>query len=131
MICCLTLVKRAKDGDNMRLPVPFGIASLGGSAFALLLLSLSNTAAFSASQCDQESTAGASHLLRARASQNSMGHAAGDQNCRVVIAQFVEAVTARQAAATCQDGASRRTLEMLDAEIRTFNERIAEQSCGQ
>jgi predicted nucleic acid-binding Zn-ribbon protein len=64
-----------------------------------------------------------------RASQNSTGHAAGDQNCRVVITQFVEAVTARQAAATCQDGASRqRTLEMLDAEIQTFNDRIAEQS---
>ena len=116
----------------MRLTVPFGIASLGGSAFAVLLLSLSNTAALSASQCDQESTAGASHLRRVRASQNSMGHAAGDQNCRVVITQFVEAVTARQAAATCQDGASRqRTLEMLDTEIRTFNDRIAEQSCGQ
>ena len=114
----------------MRLTVPFGIASLWGSAFAVLLLSLPNTAALSASQCDQESTAGASHLRRVRASQNSMGHAAGDQNCRVVITRFVEAVTARQAAATCQDGAS-RTLEMLDAEIRTFNERIAELSCGQ
>jgi hypothetical protein len=75
---------------------------------------------------------GASHLRHARASQNRMGHSADDQSCRVVITQFVEAVTARQAAATCQDGVSRqRTLEMLDAEIRTFNDRIAEQSCGQ
>src|SRR4029079_17898845 len=45
-----------KTGDNIRPTVRFGIASLGGSAFALLLLSLSNIAAFSASQCGQEST---------------------------------------------------------------------------
>jgi hypothetical protein len=41
-------------------------------------------------------------------------------------------MTARQAAATCMDGEERqRALENLDAEIQLFNERIAEQSCGQ
>jgi hypothetical protein len=61
-----------------------------------------------------------------------MDHFAVDENCRVVIAQFVEAVTARQAAATCQNSVSReRALKVIDAEIQTFNDRIAEQSCGQ
>ena len=59
-------------------------------------------------------------------------HSAVDENYRVVIAQFVEAVTARQAAATCQNSVSReRALKVIDAEIQTFNDRIAEQSCGQ
>lgn len=108
------------------------IASLGGPAFALLLLSLSNAAALGAAQCDQDSTLAASHLRRARASQNSMDHSAVDKNCRVVIAQFVEAVAARQAAATCQDSVGRqRALKVIDAEIETFNDRIAGQSCGQ
>jgi hypothetical protein len=118
-------------GDNMRLVFPFDIASLAGSAFALLLLSMPNTAALGASECDQESTLGASHIRRARTSQNSMNHPSVDENCRVVIAQFVEAVTARQAAATCENGASRRALKVIDAEIQTFNDRIAEQSCVQ
>ncbi|MGA9965312.1 MAG: hypothetical protein WBQ10_08915 [Terriglobales bacterium] len=61
-----------------------------------------------------------------------MVHSAVDENCRVVIAQFVEAVTARQVAATCQDSVGRqRALKVIDAEIETFNDRIAEQSCGQ
>jgi hypothetical protein len=124
--------KVRRDGDNMTLTFLFDIASLGRSAFALLLLSVSNTVALSASQCDQDSTLGASQLRRARASQNSVDRSALNENCRVVITQFVEAVTARQAAATCQDDVSRqRALKVIDAEIQTFNDRIAEQSCGQ
>jgi hypothetical protein len=97
------------------------------------LLLLPTTAVFSASQCDQASTAAASQLRLARASQNSMNHsAAHNENCDTVIKQFVEAVTARQAAATCEDSVSRqRALTILDAQIETFNERIADQSCGQ
>lgn len=61
-----------------------------------------------------------------------MDRPAVDDNCRVVIAQFLEAVTARQAAATCQDSVGRqRALKAIDTEIETFNDRIAEQSCGQ
>jgi hypothetical protein len=107
-------------------------ASLGGPAFAFLLLSLSSAAALGAAQCDQDATLAASHLQHARASQNSMDHSAVGENCRVAIAKFVEAVTARQATATCQDGVDRqRALKVIDAEIETFNDRIAEQSCGQ
>jgi hypothetical protein len=43
---------------------------------------------------------------------------------------FFEAVTARQAASSCQDGDKRQqTLEALDAEIDAFNNLIAAQ-CG-
>jgi sulfur relay (sulfurtransferase) DsrC/TusE family protein len=96
------------------------------------LLLLRATATLSASQCDQTSTAVASHLRLAGASQSSTDHVANVENCRAYFKQFVEAVTARQAVATCQDGVGRqRALENLDVEIQLFNDRIAEQSCGQ
>lgn len=99
---------------------------------ALFFLSLFTTGVLSAPQCDQESTLAASHLRRARASHNSMIRSAADEKCRLVLAQFVEAVAAREAAATCQDSASRQiALKLIDAEIATFNDRIAEQSCVQ
>ena len=61
-----------------------------------------------------------------------MDHVADVENCGVYLKQFVEAVTARQAAATCQDAVARqRALETIDVEIQLFNDRIAEQSCGQ
>lgn len=127
------VVTRCKDrGDNMRFAFSFGITSLAGLAFALVLLSIPNTAALGASDCDQDSMLGASHIQRARAAQNSMNHSSVDENCRVVIAQFVEAVTARRAAATCQNSVIReRTLKFIDAEIQIFNDRLAEQSCVQ
>jgi hypothetical protein len=124
--------KRIENGGNMGFTGYPDIASLGGPAFAILLLSLSNAAALGAAQCDQESTIASSQLGRARASQNSMVHSNVDEKCRVVIAQFVEAVTARQAAATCQDSVGgQRALRVIDAEIEKFNDSIAEQSCGQ
>ena len=98
----------------------------------LPLLLLPATATLGASLCDQTSIAAASHLRLAQASQSSMDHVPNGENCRAYFKQFVEAVTARQAAATCQDGVERqRALENLDAEIQLFNDRIAEQSCGQ
>ena len=116
----------------MRFILPSDNASNAGVAFALLLLSMSNTAALGASECDQGSTLGASSIRRSRASHNSVTHSPVDEKCRVVISQFVEAVTARQAAATCQNSVSReRALRIIDAEIETFNDRIGEQSCGQ
>ena len=93
---------------------------------------MSNTAALGASECDQDPTLSDSHARRARALQNIVNHSSIDEKCRVVISQFVEAITARQAAATCQNGVSReRALKIIDAEIETFNDRIGEQSCGQ
>jgi hypothetical protein len=116
----------------VRFVVPSDIASDAGVAFALLLLSMPSTAALGASDCDQDSTLGASHIRLARASQNSVSHSSVDERCRVVISQFVEAVTARQAAATCQNSVSReRALRIIDAEIEAFNDLIGQQSCGQ
>ena len=124
--------KVQRPGDNVRFVSPSDIASNAGVVFALLLLSISNTAALGASECDRDSTLGAPHIRRARVSQNSVNHSSVDEKCRVVISQFVEAVTARQAAATCQNSVSReRALRIIDAEIETFNDRIGEQSCGQ
>jgi hypothetical protein len=96
------------------------------------LLYLSAPPALSASECGQSSIVAASHVRLARASHNSMDGAANDDNCRAYFKQFVEAVTARQTAAKCQDGLERqRAIEILDAEIKTFNDRIAERSCEQ
>jgi hypothetical protein len=96
------------------------------------LLFLYTTTALSASQCDPTSIVVASRLRLTRVSHNSMDHAANDEDCRAYFKQFVEAVTARQTAASCQDGLERqRALEILDAEIEAFNDRIAAQSCGQ
>ena len=62
--------------------------------------------------------------------QNRPDLAASGDICRVYIKRFVEAVTARKDAASCQDGVARqRALEALDAEIEAFNDRIAENSC--
>ena len=96
-----------------------------------LLLSLSTSAALGAPACDEASTISASTLRQARMSHNSMNHATGGDRCRTFVRQFVEAVEAREATATCQDSVARqRSLEILDEEIQTFNERIAEQSCS-
>ena len=96
------------------------------------VLFLSTPLALRASECGQSSIVAASHLRFARASHNSMDRAVNADNCRAYFKQFVEAVTARQTAASCQDGRERqRALEILDAEIGAFNDRIAEQSCAQ
>jgi hypothetical protein len=94
------------------------------------LLLLSTAAALGASQCGQASVV-SSHLRLARSSQNSVGRPATDESCRLDFKQFIEAVTARQAAAGCPNDAERqRALEALDAEIQIFNDRIADR-CGQ
>jgi len=93
---------------------------------------MSTAAALGASECGQELTLDASHIRRARASQSGVGHSSVDEKCRIVVSKFVEAVTARQAAATCQNSVSReRALRIIDAEIEAFNDLIGELSCGQ
>lgn len=96
-----------------------------------VLLLLSSTAAIAEPQCAYASASVSPSDRGARhPQQSSLDHAASDDTCRVYIKQFVEAVTARKDAAYCQDGvARRRTLEVLDAEIEAFNDRIAENSC--
>jgi hypothetical protein len=83
------------------------------------LLLLPATATLGVPQCDQTPRAVASHLRPARTSQSSMEHVADVENCHAYFQQFVEAVMARQAAATCQDGIGhQRALENLDVEIQ-------------
>lgn len=82
---------------------------------SLLLLSLSATAAISDPQCDQASTVAVAHLRLARESRNAMNRSAFKREvpCRL---QFVEAVAARQAVATCQDCESGQSaLKVIDA----------------
>jgi hypothetical protein len=100
-------------------------------AVSPVLLLLSSTAAIAEPQCayasaaDPSSDRGADHPQHNRAD-----HAASREICRVYIKHFVEAVTARKDAASCQNGVARqRALEALDAEIQAFNDRIAENSC--
>ncbi|HET6326513.1 MAG TPA: hypothetical protein VK745_11100 [Polyangiaceae bacterium] len=63
-----------------------------------------------------------------RKSRVDPGHS--EESCRSYRSNFFEAVTTRQAAAICGDGADRsRTLELLDTEIEAFNDLIATQ-CG-
>ena len=101
------------------------------SAIMVLALTLCTSGAINASNCDQALTVAGSQLRTAPIVQHNLDPT-GDAKCRVVIAQFVEAVTVRKAAATCQDSVGRqRALKVIDAEIETFNDRIAEQSCAQ
>ena len=94
------------------------------------LLLLSTAAALGASQCGQ-ATVVSSHLRLVRSSQNSVGRPATNESCRLDFKQFIEAVTARQAVADCPNDVERqRALEVLDAEIQIFNDRIADR-CGQ
>ena len=94
------------------------------------LLLLSTAAALGASQCVQASIV-SSHLRLARSSQNSIGRPATDESCRLAFRQFIEAVAARQAVSDCPNDVERqRALEVLDAEIQIFNDRIAGR-CGQ
>ncbi|QPF88661.1 hypothetical protein [Bradyrhizobium commune] len=100
-------------------------------AVSPVLLLLSGTAAMAESRCAYASASVSSFGREPRHPQQSrLDVAGGGDTCRVYIKQFVEAVTARKDAASCQDGvARRRTLEVLDAEIEAFNDRIAENSC--
>src|ERR1700730_9868922 len=93
------------------------------------LVLLSTAAALGASPCGQASVV-SSHLRLVRSSQNSVGRPATDESCRLDFKQFIEAVTARQAVANCPNDVERqRTLEVLDAVIQIFNDRIADR-CG-
>jgi hypothetical protein len=100
-------------------------------AVSPVLLLLSSTAAIAEPQCAYASAANPSSDRAAHhPQQNRLDRAASREICRVYIKRFVEAVTARKDAVSCQDGAARqRALEALDAEIEAFNDRIAENSC--
>jgi len=102
------------------------------TGIALFFLSLSTSAGLSAPECDQRSSLASSHLRRVRAAQNSTNLSAADEKCRLIFAQFVEAIAAHKTAETCQDETGRQSaLKVIDAEMQALNERIAEQSCVQ
>lgn len=102
------------------------------TAIVVFVLSLSTLQAMSASNCDLALKAAASHLRLAHITQDKVDYSTNDEKCRAFTEQFVEAVTARQAASTCQESVGRqRALEILDGQIQTFNDRLAEQSCSQ
>src|ERR1700758_4682263 len=99
------------------------------TAIVVFVLSLSTLQATSASNCDLALKA--SHSL-APMTQDKVDYSTNDEKCRAFTKQFVEAVTARQAASTCQESVGRqRALEILDGQIQTVNDRLAEQSCSQ
>jgi hypothetical protein len=88
------------------------------TATMVLVLTLCTSGTISASNCDQALTVAASQLRTAPMVQDKLDYSTNDAKCRVVIAQFVDAVTARQAAVTCQDSVGRqRALKIIDAEI--------------
>lgn len=92
----------------------------------LLVAQLLSPGAVRASGCDEALI----DLRLPRASQQTKTASNGD-SCRASTAQFIQAVTARQAVSACPDGETRRrALEMLDVEIERFNNQIADQSCG-
>lgn len=100
-------------------------------AIVVFILLLSAPEAMSAPNCDQALKAAASQLL-APTKLGRMAYLSNDEKCRVIAKQFVEAVTVRQVASTCQERAGhQRALELLDEQIQTFNDRLAEQSCTQ
>lgn len=83
------------------------------------------------SGCSQLSDLSAARLRWAavRGSHVDPGH--GEESCRSYRSNFFEAVTTRQVASVCRDGADRsRTLELLDTEIEAFNDLIATQCSG-
>jgi hypothetical protein len=102
-------------------------------AVSPVLLLLSSTAAVAEPQCAHAAAANPSSDRGAHHSQHDrLDHAAASHEiCHVYIKHFVEAVTARKDAVSCQDGgARRRALDALDAEIQAFNDRIAENSAS-
>jgi hypothetical protein len=83
------------------------------------------------SDCSQPSHLSAAQLRWAALRKSRVDPAHNDENCRAYGTNFFEAVMARHTASFCRDGIDRqRTLQLLDAEIKEFNDRIAAQCRG-
>jgi hypothetical protein len=99
-------------------------------AFALLTTA---TMAFATdgSVCGQLRDLDAAHLRWEAVRNSRVDPANHEMSCRSYDANFVEAVTARQAASACRSGIElQRTLEWLDSEINAFNDLIAAYCSG-
>src|SRR6516165_2108717 len=80
-----------------------------------------------ASNCSQATEVAAARVRWAAVRQSRVDAA---KSCRAYGLHFYEAVTARQAVATCKDGIARQpVLDVLDSKIDAFNNLIAAQ-CG-
>jgi hypothetical protein len=95
-----------------------------------LLIDSALTAGAGMSGCSQLSDLSAARLRWAAVRESRVDPGHSEESCRSYRSNFFEAVTTRQAASFCRDGADRsRTLELLDTEIEAFNGLIATQ-CG-
>ena len=83
-----------------------------------------------ASNCSQATEVAAARVRWAAVRQSHVDTANNAKSCRAYGLHFYEAVTARQAVATCKDGIARQpVLDVLDSEIDAFNNLIAAR-CG-
>ena len=83
------------------------------------------------SDCSQPSHLSAAQLHWAALRKSRVDPAHNDENSRANGTKFFEAVMARHTASFCRDGIDRqRTLQLLDAEIKEFNDLIAAQCRG-
>jgi hypothetical protein len=100
-------------------------------AITVLVLTLCTSDVIKASDCEALTVA-APQIRTTPMVLDKLDYSTNDAKCHVV-AQFVEAVAARQAATTCQGSASRQSaFKIIAVEIETFHDRsIAEQSCVQ
>jgi hypothetical protein len=79
-----------------------------------------------AAMCGQLRDLAAARLRWESVRQSRIDSANRETSCRSYDLNFVEAVTARQAASVCSSGIElARTLEILDSEINAFNDLIA------
>jgi hypothetical protein len=99
-------------------------------AFALLTYA-ATAPATDASVCGQLRDLDAVHLRWESVRKSRVDPANHEVSCRSYNANFVEAVTVRQAASGCRSGIElQRTLELLDSEINAFNDLIATHCSG-
>ena len=96
-----------------------------------LLIDPALTAAARMSGCSQLPDLSAVRLRWAAVRKSPVDPGHSEQSCRSYRSNFFEAVTTRQVASICRDGADRdRTLDLLDTEIEAFNDLIATQCSG-
>jgi hypothetical protein len=99
-------------------------------AFALLI-EPAITAGAEMSGCGQLSDLSAARLRWAAVRKKPLDPAHNEESCRSYGTNFFEAVTTRQAVSFCRDSIDReRTLELLDTEIKAFNDLIGTQCSG-
>jgi hypothetical protein len=97
----------------------------------VLLTHVTMAFANDASVCGQLRDLAAAHLRWESVRKSRVDPAKHETTCRSYNANFVEAVTVRQAASGCRSGIDlQRTLELLDSEINAFNDLIATHCSG-